>query len=147
MKVTHRSHRYIEWLSPEEMHAASVEWISELKFAKDEQLFLNDLVRNYTLQLVEGDLFEKSKPIVKDLSNAEKEVIVLMKKVQVHENQLDIMIDDVDQLPKEKAYIRTHKELLSEIEHYSAEYRELKAKLFSLLTDIMKNQKQHRLLN
>ena len=147
MKATNKSHRYNEWLSPEEMHATSVQWISELKFAKDEQLFLNDLVRNYTLQLVEGDMFEKSKVLVKDLSNTEKEVIILMKKVQVHENQLDIMTDDVNQLPMEKAYIQTHKELLSEIEHYAAEYRELKAKLFSLLTAIMKNQKQHRLLN
>ena len=125
----------------------SVLWLSKLKFAKDEQLFLNDLVRNYTLQLVEGDIFENSKVIVNDLSNAEKEVTILMKKVQVHENQLNIMTDDVDQLPMEKAYIQTHKELLSEIEHCSAEYRALKVKLFSLLTDIMKKQKQHRLLH
>ncbi|WP_149277000.1 hypothetical protein [Pareuzebyella sediminis] len=147
MKVKNKSYRYSEWLSPEEMHAMSVQWLSKLKFAKDEQLFLNDLVRNYTLQLVEGDIFEKSKVIVKDLSNAEKEVIILMKKVQVHENQLNIMTDDVNQLPMEKAYIQAHKELLSEIEHYSAEYRELKVKLFGLLTDIMKKQKQHRLLH
>lgn len=146
MKATTKGHRYIEWLSPEEMHAESVQWISELKFAKDEQLFLNDLVRNYTLQLTKGEVFKKSKEIVEDLSKAEKKAIDLMKKVQAHENQLDIMTDDIDQLPMEKAYIQTHKNLFSEIAHYSANYRELKTKLFNLLSEIMKNQKQHRLL-
>ena len=55
MNIQEKRHRYIEWISPEDMHAETVEWMSELRFAKDEQQFLNGLVKHYTLQLVGGD--------------------------------------------------------------------------------------------
>ena len=58
MKTKKRNYRYLEWKSPEEMHQTSLEWISELKFVKDEQLFLNDLVKSYTLQITGLGMFE-----------------------------------------------------------------------------------------
>ncbi|MBC8768372.1 hypothetical protein H4O18_10235 [Arenibacter sp. BSSL-BM3] len=139
--------RMIEWLDPNEMHEASLKWMSELKFIRDEQLFLNDLVKSYTLQLTDSEFFTESKEIIGAISTAEKEVIVLMKKVQAHENQLEIMLDQIDQLKMEKAYTETHWELNTEMNRYSVHYRELKSHLFKLVTKVMKKDKRNRLLN
>ncbi len=136
----------MEWQDPSEMHEASRQWMSELKFIRDEQLFLNDLLKSYTLQLTDSEVFNESKEIIGAISTAEKEVIVLMKKVQAHENQLHIMLDDIDQLEMEKEYTETHWELNSEMARYSVQYRELKSRLFKLVSKIMKKDKRNRLL-
>ncbi|MCE2611563.1 hypothetical protein LVD13_01170 [Flavobacteriaceae bacterium D16] len=139
--------RYIEWISPEEMHKATLSWISELKFVRDEQLFLNSLVKSYTSQLIEKNIYDKSKELVGAILDAENELKGLLKKVQVHENQLEIMIDDVDQPKMEKAYRDTHLELVNRMDTYLEGYRYLKKQLFDLLGKIIKNEKQKRLLN
>ncbi len=68
-------------------------------------------------------------------------------KIQTHINQLDIVVDDIDQLKMEKAYIETHKELTTVFLLYMTEYREAKKRLFVLVSGVMKKQKQKRLLN
>jgi len=147
MKIKENTHRYIEWIDPEEMHRTTLLWLSELKFMKDEQFFLNDLIKHYTVQLVDSKIFGKSKEIVSALADLEKEGISLMKKMQAHENKLEIMIDDVDQLEQEKAYRDTHRELTGTMDHYKEDYREIKTGLFKLVSGVLKKEKQKRLLN
>ncbi len=147
MESKYKKYRSIEWLSAEEMHKESVQWMSELKFAKDEQLFLNDLVRSHTLELIGNTVFDESKEIIDAILRSEKEVVVLMKKVQSHESLLKIMVDDVEEQTMEKAYINTHWQLTTEMQNYMGEYRKLKSRLFQLVSDVMKKQKQKRLLN
>ena len=142
-----KKYSYIEWLSAEEMHDASLRWFSELKFMRDEQLFLNNLVSSYTPQLSASDIFEESKQVIDKLQKAEMNIVPLFKKVQAHENQLEIMIDNVDQLKMEKAYLETHEELLIAMNEYTPRYREIKEKLFKVVSLIMKKSKQKRLLN
>ena len=38
--------KYQEWLSPEIIHKATLNWLSELKFIKDENLFFDDLIKS-----------------------------------------------------------------------------------------------------
>jgi len=146
-KSSKRKYRYFEWLGAEEMHEHSLQWLSELKFIRDEQMFLNNLVTSYTVELTDIGIFEESKNVVDQLQKAEIDVVPLFKKVQKHENQLEIMVDDVDQPKMEKAYIETHKQLLSSINDYSLRYRAIKEKLFKLVSKTMKKSKQKRLLN
>ena len=146
MKLEEQKHRYIEWISPEDMHSETVEWISELEFAKDEQLFLNNLVKHYTLQLIDNKNYEKSKKIVSAILDSENELITLLKKIQLHENQLDIL-DDIDQPKMEQAYKETHKELMVNMRDYLEQYRGLKKRLFKLISKVIKKEKQNRLLN
>ncbi len=145
MEATGKNYGYIEWLSAEEMHEASLQWMSELKFVRDEQRFLNDLVASYTPQLADQKVFKESQEIIGAISKSEKEVIEFMKRVKSHENLLEIMVNDVDELKMEKAYIETHWELSSEIKKFSNEYRELKTALFNLVAKVKKMNK--RLLN
>lgn len=142
-----KRYTYIEWLNAEEMHEGSMRWFSELKFIRDEQFFLNNLVKSFTLQLIDSNIYKDSKKIIKRLQHAEKEIVSLFKKVQAHENQLEIIVDDVDQLKMEKAYLETHKELQIAMNDYTQEYREIKEQLFKLLSSILKKSKQKRLQN
>lgn len=141
-----KRYKYVEWISPEEMHQASLLWMSQLKFARDEQRFLNDLVKSYTLQLTDSAFFEESKTVVDTLLQMEKRIVPLMKQVQKHENQLEIMVDEVDQLQMEQAYAATHRELIANMEQYMTSYREVKTNLFSLVSKVMRKEKQKRLL-
>ncbi|MGY8914695.1 MAG: hypothetical protein ACKVJF_06375, partial [Flavobacteriales bacterium] len=120
---------------------------SELMFIKDEQFFLNNLIKSYTIQLTDKEVFEKSKELVVALLETEKEVVSLMKKVQLHNNQLEIMVDDVDQLKMEKAYKSTHNDLLLAVIAFGNTYRTIKERLFKLVSKVMKLDKQKRLLN
>lgn len=147
MSKKNRKYRYIEWLGADEMHETSVQWMSELKFVRDEQQFLNDLVKSHTLDLLSGEVFDESRKIIGAVLDAEKEVVVLMKRVQLHENLLEIMVSDLDEPKMEKAYIETHWELTTNIKKYLIDYRKLKKRLFRLISQIMKKQKQKRLLN
>ena len=53
--------KYIESKDPDELHIESLNWISELKFIEDEQHFLDDLLKSYTLQLIENVDFTKKR--------------------------------------------------------------------------------------
>ncbi len=141
-----KSH-YRKWLDPGQMHRSSLQWMSELKFTRDEQLFLNDLVKEYTLPLTDSEVFGESQDIIGAILSAEKEVVLLLNKVQTHENKLQVMLDNVDQLQQEKAYIASHWNLQSEINNYLTEYRAVKAKLFKLVSKVMKKDKNKYLLH
>lgn len=147
METKKKKHGYIEWLSGEEMHKSNIKWMSELKFVKDEQLFLNNLVKSYTLQLLESKIFNESQKIIKEIAKTEKEVVVLMKKIQAHANLLETMVNDVDEIKMEKAYLETHWELTDKMERYVVRYRNLKVGLFKVISQLMKKDKQKRLLN
>ncbi|TAI49857.1 hypothetical protein EW142_08135 [Flagellimonas allohymeniacidonis] len=144
---TKKSYKYIEWLSPDEMHEASLGWLSEMLFCEDEQKFLNNLIQSYTLSLTDRKVFEESKKIVTELSKCEERLTELIEQVRAHERLLKIMLDKIDQLKMEKAYIETHNDLTFDINHYLEAYRDIKQRLFQLLSKVMKSQKQKRLLN
>ncbi|MEZ4811627.1 MAG: hypothetical protein R2819_14805 [Allomuricauda sp.] len=147
MKPKTQKSKYREWYSAEELHEESKKWSSELEFAKDEQKFLDDMVKDYTLDIIDSDMFNTVQPVVEALSNSEAELVKLFKKIQLHENQLQIMVDDVDQNKMENAYLDTHSDLAKEVEEYFAKYRRSKAKIFDIVSKVIKRKKQKRLLN
>ncbi len=147
MKTKIQKGTFREWLTAEELHEESKKWSSELKFAKDEQKFLNSMVKDYTLDIIDSDMFNTVQPVVEALSKSEKELVDLFKKVQLHENQLQIMVDDVNQNRMENAYLDTHADLEKEMERYFIKYREAKNKIFDIVSQVIKRKKQKRLLN
>ena len=84
MKTQQISKKYIEWHSPAELHDTALNWISELKFIKDEQHFMDELIENHTLQMIEKNTFKTSTKIVGDLSKKRKQLESFLKKVIVH---------------------------------------------------------------
>lgn len=146
MKATQTDTNYVEWLSAEVMHKASIGWLSELLFIKDEQLFFDDLIKSYTLQLIESKYFAKSKKIVDRLGHLQKDTDKIIEKVKKHERGLKIMVDKIDQLEEEENYKKEHRGLIILVAEFFQMNQSLKKQLFKLIKGIIKEKKQKRLL-
>ncbi|QED37217.1 hypothetical protein FK178_05605 [Antarcticibacterium arcticum] len=146
MKNENQNFRYIEWKSPEEMHFSSLQWTSELKFIRDEHKFLEDMLREYTLPIIESQHLVETKEMIIRLSDSEKKEEQLLKEVIKHYNALEIMVDGIDQPGEEKKYRDEHRKLLKEMNAYTRDYRILKKAIFATVSDVLKHQKQKRLL-
>ncbi|WP_127136872.1 hypothetical protein [Flagellimonas oceanensis] len=147
METKSSKRKFREWFSADELHEESKKWSSELKFARDEQKFLNHMVKDYTLDIIDSDMFKDVQPVVDALNTLEKDLVDLFKKVQLHENQLQIMVDEIDQEKMEEAYLDTHSDLGKEVEDYFVKYRDAKTKMFGMISNVIKRKKQKRLLN
>ena len=78
--ITTKTHeKYIEWFNAEEMHEASKKWTLELNFIRDEQRFFEDLIKSYTLDLLDSGKFSKTKEIILDLNKQQTAIIELLK--------------------------------------------------------------------
>ncbi|WP_027136759.1 hypothetical protein [Gaetbulibacter saemankumensis] len=146
MKTKVVTPKYVEWLTAENMHQTSLEWLSELRFVYDEQLFFNDLVKSYTLQLINTKHFQESKSITDKLNILEKDTNHLIDQVVAHEKGLEIMVDSINQIAKENDYKREHNNLTNSINKFMSDYKALKTRLFALLKDVLKEGKQKHLL-
>ena len=142
MKTKEKQLKYIEWLSADDMHHGSRKWLSELKFVKDEELFLDDLIKSYTLQLIDSKHFEESKKIVDKLKEFHKKTENMMKLVKSHERKLKIMVDGIDQHEAEDNYKDEHQWLTNSMEQFLKKYWAFKSQLFDLIKRVIKEQKQ-----
>ena len=147
MESTQTQARYVEWLSAGQMHQASREWLSELEFIKDEHLFFEDLIKSFTLQLINPEKFSHNKEIIDALNSSQKKTDFFIEAVKVHKNELKIMVDGIDQLKKEEAYKKEHRGLIVEIAEFKETYRTLKTELFEIIKNIKKIEKQGRFID
>jgi hypothetical protein len=146
MKTKDFKVKYEAWLSADIMHNNSRKWLSELKFAKDEELFFDDLVKSYTLQLIDSKHFTDGKKIIDKLNILQKETDTLIKTIKNHEKGLKVMVDGINELEKEDAYRDKHAKLIIVVSNFLEKYRTLKTELFSLIKGVIKEGKQKRLL-
>lgn len=146
MKTIAPNVKYIESKSADELHIESLNWISELKFIKDEQHFLDELLKSYTLQLIKEPMYDTSHEVIAKLSKLRKEGKELLKKMINHENELLILVDGIDQLKEEKMYRFLHKTFLMEVTNYFNDYKTVKKEIFATIKQIMKTEKQKKLL-
>ena len=146
MKTTKTDIKYVEWLSAEVMHKNSIEWLSELRFINNELMFFDDLIKSYTLQLIDTKHFDESKKVVDKLETSHKKTNYLIKIIQVHQNDLKIMVDGLDQPKEEEEYKNEHRKFIIMNNEFLKTYRILKTEIFDLIKSILKEQKQKRLL-
>ncbi|WP_439152310.1 hypothetical protein [Winogradskyella sp.] len=147
MKTIHTNARHTEWLSADEMHYESKNWISELEFCKEEQLFFEDLIKSYTLPILDNNHFEESKALINKLSKILKQTQTLINAVKSHEKELSIMVDGVDQIKEETAYRKEHRNLIELISEFKKRYQTIKTKLFDLIKLVMQENKQKHLID
>lgn len=146
METLHTNTKYMEWLSAEEMHKGSKAWLSELEFVKDEHLFFEDLVKSYTLQLIQPEKFAKNKEIIDAINRSQKRNNLLIQAVKIHKKELQIMLDGINQPKLEEAYKQEHRTLIIEINDFLHHYRKLKIQLFNIVKQIKKEGKIRLLL-
>lgn len=147
MKNYAKIQRYIEWINPEEMHQTTLEWLSELSFIKDEQCFLNYLIKHYSPQLMDKKVFKQTKDFVEAITEEEGKIEAIITRIQKHQNGLEIMMDEKDELDLEKHYRNEHHELLRDTSYYFERYKDLKSRLFAFIAEILRREKSKRLLN
>lgn len=139
-------YRYIEWKTPDEMHFSSLQWKSELNFIKDEHRFFEDMLKEYTLPIIESQLFSRVKELVLELDLSKKELEKLETRVSDHSNRLQRLLDDSDEPREGRVYRKEHKSILNDVTHFSKNYKSLKKDIFEVVTKALKQQKQKRLL-
>jgi len=147
METTGQNYKYVEWKSAEEMHFSSNQWISELKFIKDEHQFFEDMLKEYTLPIIESHLLSKVKDLIGRLTKYKQKTETLLNKISEHRNGLQVMVDGVNQLEDENRYKQEHRKLLIDVNQFSLEYNDLKKEIFETVSQALKQQKQKRLLN
>lgn len=138
--------KHVEWFNAEDMHRQVHDWISELEFVKDEHHFFEDLVKTYTLQIIDTKKFSEYKEIIDSIKHSERRNNVLIDAIKVHSNELKIMIDGVNQPKEEGNYKKEHRNLIVLVGEFLKDYQSLKFRLFTAIKNILKKDKQQRLL-
>lgn len=146
MNTAKRNIKYVEWLSAEDMHKDTLDWISELEFTKDEHSFFENLVNLYTLQLIVTKKLSESSEIIDAINQSEKANILLLEAIKIHRNELQIMVDGIDQLKEEESYKKEHRNLIILVNEFLDDYQSLKTQLFGVFREIIRNEKQKYLL-
>ena len=147
MEITKSHIKYIEWRSVEDLHATIMNSISELRFIKDEQQFLEDLIINHTMGLIAGDSYELSKSAITKLSKSRKKLEPLLKKLISHSNNLELLLDDNHIINQMEEFKELHYHLMLEFNTYYSQFKKIKRQIFKLIKKILKESKQHKLLN
>jgi hypothetical protein len=147
MKTIQTEARYVEWLNAEEIHTESKNLLSELEFIKDEHLFFEDLIKSYTLQMIKPEKFSHNKEIIDAINRSQKKNNLLIEAIKVHENELKIIVDGINQPKEEDAYKKSHRQLIIETNDFFKNYRVLKTQLFDIVKRIKKEDKAERLID
>lgn len=147
MGTNFKNYEYTEWFSADQMHETSKVWLSELKFIKDEHHFFEDLITSFTYQILAFGKFSDTTEIIDAINKSEKQNIILIQTIKSHKKELKIMVDGMDQLKEEKAYIKAHKDLIISVTNYLKDYKSLKTQLFKIIKNIKKEDKQRHLLD
>ncbi|WP_299898413.1 hypothetical protein [uncultured Aquimarina sp.] len=145
MKTDEQHIKYAEWKSADELHEITVGWISELKFSKDEQLFLQNLIRNYPATPISEIEVKESKETADRLAKLSEQIDPLLEKIRNHNNELLVLVDSEDQLEEEKEYKQTHRLLSEEVNSYLETYKAHKRIIFELIKSFIKKEKVKRI--
>lgn len=147
MEINKSHIKYIEWRSIENLHEDILNSISELRFTKDEQQFLEDLILNHTMGLIAGDSYELSKNVITRLTKSRIKLGPLLKKLMAHSNDLESLLDENQILGEMEDFKELHYQLMYEVITYNSQFKRVKKQIFKLIKQIMKDSKQKRLLN
>lgn len=138
--------KYLEWHSPEEIHETTLKWQSELEFIEVEWLFLKDLLSDNTLLLLSETDFDKTKKRISTFSSYKAEISEIKELLIEHRNALEVLVDEVNELQKEKAFKERHLLLELKVQGFHDNYRQIKNSIFDVMKKSMKKRKQKTLL-
>ena len=147
MEINKSHIKYIEWRSIENLHEGILNCISELRFTKDEQQFLEDLIINHTMGLIAGNSYELSKNVITRLTKSRIKLGPLLKRLMAHSNDLESLLDENHIIGEMENFKELHSQLMYEVFAYTSQFKRVKKQIFKLIKQIMKESKQKRLLN
>ena len=139
-------YNYIATRDPEELHEDTITCLSDLKFIVDENEFLSDLIKEHTLELLSGKMYEESKNIVAELLKEKEKLQLLIHEIEEHRNHLHI-INSTESEKSNVEYKRMHYNLMIKVASFKAGFKNLKREVFSLIKKSMNASRQKRLLH
>lgn len=139
--------KYLEWHSPEEIHETTIKWQSELEFMEGEWHFLKELLSNNTLLLLSEANFKETQKLVSELVSHKKRIPEIKQLLEEHRNALEVLVDGVNELQKEKAFKDRHVLLEFKINDFNEDYRKIKTSIFDIMKTSIKKGKQKSISN
>jgi hypothetical protein len=136
----------VEWYSAERMHEMSKNWLSDLNFIKDEQVFLEELITNYTQKILEDESLTRAQTATTALYRTKRGCEKLINQIVQHENDLRLMVDGKDEIEKETKYKEEHREITGVISSFYHDYKAVKFEIFELIKDIIKIDKMAHII-
>jgi len=129
-----------------ELHDQSVQWINEVQFMTDEQVFLEHLLSSHFLELSSSKLYETTKRLIRKLKEVETLGNDLMDKIQLHNKHVGTIIENFNK-EYQVNVDREHQSIKKDLDSYLLKFRYIKKKIFGIIKSIMKEHKQKRLIN
>lgn len=120
-------------------------WVSEIDFISVEQNFLKELLIEHIMSLCETQNFQRAKFLLSGIENESMFGIELKTNVEDHTVNLSLLIENI-YLKKEDIIRKNHGDLKLELKSYIENFKSLKKEVFDLVLEIMKKEKQKRLL-
>lgn len=145
MKTHQWQLKYTEWFSAEEMHEAAKNWVSELNFVRDEQIFFEHLLQ----QLLQSELCCKAsftcKSLREELDTLKRDCNLLVSAALKQQSKLYILMDGIDQIEQEDFLRETHHEFIDVIGEFLMQHNQLKKDLFDMVKLELKTRPKEEL--
>ncbi|UCE93605.1 MAG: hypothetical protein JSV73_12530 [Flavobacteriaceae bacterium] len=129
-----------------QLHEVAANWLSEMEFMKDEQLFLEHLLSTHFLDLSSSKLYEPTRKLIRRLKEVEKLGVELVEKTKEHDENIALMIEN-KQASRTSKLLGEHDKIKIEYDNYTLKFRYVKKKIFALIKDIMIHHKQKLLIS
>ncbi|MEN8124288.1 MAG: hypothetical protein ABFR32_04095 [Bacteroidota bacterium] len=123
----------------------SSEWLADLEFMQDEQKFLEHLLSSHFLDLSTEKYYDAAKKLISKLKDVETMGNSIYETLQIHNKHLATLIESL-QLKGKKEFKKEHKQIEKDFETYVLKFKYVKKKIFGIIKDIMKIQKQKLLI-
>lgn len=126
------------------MHQDTADWLSEMDFMEDELEFFAEMLRNYFMALAVKD-FEQEKQLIKQRLTIENEIRLMKQRVSEHHSHLVVLLESVHPENKERLLEVEHVEVAKALRHLRKAFMKYKSRLFTQVSEVIKEQKQKSL--
>lgn len=127
--------------SIQHMHCKTQVWISEIKFIKQEQNFLKELLTEHIIGFCDSENFTRAKLYLNCINQEVTISETLSKSIQEHKVNLSLLIENI-YLKKEDAFRKNNTYLKKEVENFIDNFKCIKTQVFDLVLMILKIQKE-----
>lgn len=134
--------KYLEWHSPEEIHATTLTWQSTLDFIEVEWHFLKELLSDNTLLLLSDDHFDEAQKLVSKLLHFKEQIPEIRQLLDEHRNALEVLVDGIQERQKEKVFKDRHLLLELKLNDFNNTFRQMKTAIFDVIKRSLKKRKQ-----
>lgn len=130
----------------EELHSNTTKWISEIEFIEVEQSFLKEILAEHIIGLCTAENFKLAKLFLNGIEHEEKLSVKLLDSIKDHKMNLALLLENI-YLKRENDFRKNHEGLKVELNNYTQNFKYIKEQVFELILQIMKKEKQQKLLH